>query len=153
MSNPQQNNGNMNLSEANMINAQNNNNLYIPVQSPVYAVPITAQGNPMGMPNKGQVTTPMAIPVATQGQPVIVQTQQNDNNQKVIVIQEENNQKDKGCCYCRGPRQSPCGCLEPNKEYCWFLVFGAYVLMSLHYILTCLWIWRMCRNFKRNGCC
>ena len=96
MSNPHQNNGNMNLSEANMINAQNNNNLYIPVQSPVYAVPITAQGNPMGMPNKGQVTTPMAIPVATQGQPVIVQTQQNDNNQKVIVIQEENNQKDKG---------------------------------------------------------
>ncbi len=62
MSKPQQNNGNMNQTEANMINTQNNNNLYIPIQSPVYTLPITAQGNPVGMQNNGQATSPMVIP-------------------------------------------------------------------------------------------
>ena len=160
MSDPQQNNGvypDMNQTEANMhLNNQNNRPMYVPVQTPVYAVPVAAgQGNPVGMPVQAQTAGPMAVPVAytPQPQPVIIQQPQQTGNQKVIIIQEERNRHTKGCCYCRGPRLSPCGCLDPNEEYCWFLVFGAYVLMSLHYILTCLCIWSFCRNFNRHGWC
>ena len=84
------------------------------------------------------------VPVAYQApvQPVIIQTPQ---PQPVVVIQqpEKRRQHADNCCYCRAPRMSACGCLEPNEYYCCFLIVGNYILLSLRYILTCLCIARL----------
>ena len=156
MSNPQQNNetfANMNQTDPNLYN---NNKVLIPVQGPVYTpvqpVPVVAQA----MPVTPQPAAPMIVPVpyGAQGQPIVVQAQAQDNNPRVIVIQEEKRPKRSGrSCYCRGPKQSPCGCCDPNEEYCCIVVVFAYILMSLTYILTCLFIWRLCRIGFRGGWC
>ena len=69
MSDPQKNNEiypDMNQTEANMqLNNQNNKPMYVPMKTPVYAVPVTAgQGTPMGIPVQAQAAYPMAVPVA-----------------------------------------------------------------------------------------
>ena len=106
----------------------------------------------MGMPVQQQYAAPAPYPnYPTQAQPVMVRAAQ-DPSQQIIVIQEEKTRPHRAC-YCRGPRQSPCGCLDPNQDYCCFLVVMAYVLMSLRYILMCLCIWSYCRSFNRGGWC
>ena len=141
MSNPKNNNVYMNQTEANMyLNNPNAKPAFVPVQNPVYVPVVPVQGTPVGMPVQQQ-QTPMAVP-----------TQSVNNSQQVVII-EDKTVNNKGCCYMRGPRQSPCGCLDPNKDYCCFLVVGAYILMSLRYILMCLCIWSFCRSFNRHGWC
>ena len=109
---------------------------------------------PPGTPQMVMPVTaaPPQAPVVVQ--PVYIQAPNNNNNQKpdVVIIQEKRRTRSDNCCYCRGPRQSPCGCLDPNQEYCCFLVCMAYVLMSLRYILMCLCILTLCRNLRRGGC-
>ena len=70
-----------------------------------------------------------------------------------VVVVKETSQSSGRCCYCRGPKKSPCGCCSPNEEYCCIIVAFAYILMSLRYILTCLCILRMCRSLRRGGIC
>ena len=132
-------------------------------QSLSYNQPNNVQGYP---PNQMPVMYPQPVPVviapAPQAvpvqinvapQPVVIQAPQNDTNTKVIIIKEEKRKpKSDNCCYCRGPRQSPCGCLDPNKDYCCFLIVMAYVLMSLRYILMCLWIYSFCKGGRRSCC-
>ena len=145
MSNPKQVNPYMNQTEANMyLNNANAKPVLVPVQNPVY-VPVTpGQPVPMGVPVQPQPSPQMVAPVQS--------VQSSYNTPEVVVIHEQTTSS-KGCCYCRGPRQSPCGCLDPNKDYCCFLVVMAYILMSLRYILMCLCIWSYCRNFNRHGWC
>ena len=141
MSNPKNNNVYMNQTEANMyLNNPNAKPAFVPVQNPVYVPVVPVQGTPVGMP------------VQQQQAPMMVPTQSVNNSQQVVII-EDKKSNNKGCCYMRGPRQSPCGCLDPNKDYCCFLVVGAYILMSLRYILMCLCIWSYCRSFNRGGWC
>ena len=114
---------------------------------PAQPVPVVAQPPPQ-----------MMYPVAYQPQapPYAVQTPQPNNNPQVIVIREEKPKRNHGACsscYCKGPRQSPCGCCDPNEEYCCIIVVFAYILMSLSYILTCLCIWSLCRSGFRGGWC
>ena len=87
------------------------------------------------------------VPVAYQAPPVIYQTPQPPPQQNVIVIQEESKSQahSDNCCYCRAPRKSACGCLEPNQYYCCFLIVGNYVLLGLQYVMTCLCIVRLCQ--------
>ena len=141
MSNPKNNNVYMNQTEANMyLNNPNAKPAFVPVQNPVYVPVVPVQGTPVGMP------------VQQQQAPMMMPTQSVNNSQQVVII-EDKKANNKGCCYMRGPRQSPCGCLDPNKDYCCFLVVGAYILMSLQYILMCLCIWSYCRAFNRGGWC
>ena len=151
MSNPQQNNEtytNMNPTQQNLnLNPQNNVKVFYPVQSPVYTpvqpVPVIAGQGPY-QPVQYQV----------QGQTDVGESQQTNNQPRVIVIEERRKPKKSGrSCYCRGPRQSPCGCLDPNEEYCCAIVVFSYILMSLSYILTCLCIWSLCRSGFRGGWC
>ena len=145
MSNPKNNNVYMNQTDANMyLNNPNAQPVFVPVQNPVYVPVVPVQGTPVG--------TPVGMPVQPQQAPMVVPTQSANNNQQVVIIQDKT-VSNKGCCYMRGPRQSPCGCLDPNKEYCCFLVVGSYILMSLQYILMCLCIWSYCRAFNRGGWC
>ena len=114
---------------------------------PAQPVPVVAQPPPQ-----------MMYPVAYQPQapPYVVQTPQPNNNPQVIVIREEKPKRDHGACsscYCKGPRQSPCGCCDPNEEYCCCVIAMAYLLMSLKYILMCLCIVTYCRNLNRYGWC
>ena len=106
------------------------------------------------MPGGPQMVMPVATapqtPVVVQ--PVYVQAPDNQRPNVVIVQEKPRTSRSNNCCYCRGPRQSPCGCLDPNQEYCCFLVCMAYVLMSLRYILMCLCILSMCRSLRRGGC-
>ena len=85
------------------------------------------------------------VPVAYQAvQPVVIPAQTPQPN--VVIIQEEKKSPHaNNCCYCKAPRSSACGCLEPNEYYCCFLIVGNYVLLSLKYILTCLCIVRLCQ--------
>ena len=91
---------------------------------------------------------PQPVPVAYQApvQPVIYQAPQPQQN--VIVVKEGKtpSANANNCCYCRAPRQSACGCLEPNQYYCCFLIVGNYVLLGLKYLLTCLCIVRLCKG-------
>ena len=127
----------------------NNVQGYPPNQMPVmYPQPV--QPVPVVM-----APVPQAVPVQYNAapQPVVIQAPQNDTKTKVIIIEEQKRKpKNDNCCYCRGPRQSPCGCLDPNEDYCCFLVVMAYVLMSLQYILMCLCIISFCRGGRR-ACC
>ena len=86
------------------------------------------------------------VPVAYQAvQPVVIPAQTPQPN--VVVIQEEKKSSySNNCCYCKAPRQSACGCLEPNEYYCCFLIVGNYVLLALKYVLTCLCIVRLCQG-------
>ena len=152
MSNPQQNNetyANMNPTQQNLnLNPQNNNKVFYPIQSPVYTpvqpVPVIAGQGPIYQPVQYQV----------QGQTNIGESQQTNNTPQVIVIEERRKPKNSGrSCYCRGPRQSPCGCLDPNEEYCCAIGGFSYIIMSLSYILTCLCIWSLCRIGFRGGWC
>ena len=157
MSNPQQNNetyANMNPTQQNLnLNPQNNNKVFYPVDSPVYTpvqpVPVIAGQGPIYQ------AAPMVAPVQYQVQQGnIGESQQSNNTPQVIVIDERRKPKKTGrSCYCRGPRQSPCGCLDPNEEYCCAIVVFSYILMSLSYILTCLCIWSLCRSGFRSGWC
>ena len=106
-------------------------------------------GQQMVMP---VAAAPQQAPVILQ--PVYVQPPNYNDNQKVnvVVVEEKRKRRNDNYCYCRGPRQSPCGCLDPNEDYCCFLVCMAYVLMSLRYILMCLCILSMCRSLRRGGC-
>ena len=151
MSNPQQNNEtytNMNPTQQNLnLNPQNNVKVFYPVQSPVYTpvqpVPVIAGQGPY-QPVQYQV----------QGQTDVGESQQTNNEPRVVVIEERRKPKKSGrSCYCPGPRQSPCGCLDPNEEYCCAIVVFSYILMSLSYILTCLCIWSLCRSGFRGGWC
>ena len=152
----------MNQTESNeYLNNNNNNKIFVPVQGKVYTpvqpVPVVAGAvNPMAMPVNAQ-QPPMIVGVPYQGQappPEVIQSQQTNNNPQVIVIKEQRPSNRSGrCCYCRGPRQSPCGCCSPNEEYCCIIIVFAYIIMSLHYILTCLFIWRLCRRGFRYGWC
>ncbi len=107
-----------------------NPNLYLETQNP----PVYPPAQP--------------VPVAYQApvQPVIYQTPQPQQN--VIVVKEGKtpSQHANNFCYCRAPRQSACGCLEPNEYYCCFLIVGNYVLLGLKYLLTCLCIIRLCKG-------
>ena len=87
----------------------------------------------------------------TQGQPVIVQTTQ--TQPQVIIIKEKNrNHIDdpEHFCYCRAPRESAFGCLEPNEYYCCVLIVGNYILLSLKYILMCMCIANLCRGITHG---
>ena len=86
------------------------------------------------------------VPVVYQApvQPVIVQTPQPQPN--VVIIEQKQDSHANNCCYCRAPRQSACGCLEPNQYYCCFLIVGNYILLGLQYLLTCLCIIHLCRG-------
>ena len=131
--------GNQNETNANLYpNQPNLMPVGYPAGSPQMVMPVAA--------------APQQAPVVVQ--PIYVQTPNYNDNQKVnvIVVEEKRRRKSDNCCYCRGPRQSPCGCLDPNEEYCCFLVCMAYVLMSLRYILMCLCILTMCRSLRRGGC-
>ena len=149
MSNPNQVNPYMNQTEANMyLNNPNVKPALVPAQNPVY-VPVTpGQPVPMGVPVQPQPSPQMVAPT-----PYPVQSVQSSYNGPQVIVVNEEITSSRGCCYCRGPRQSPCGCLDPNKDYCCFLVVMAYVLMSLRYILMCLCIWSYCRSFNRGGWC
>ncbi len=114
----------------------NQNQVLVPVQQ----VPVVA-----GTPGAAQ-------PAQVIVQPIVIQTQPNPP-QQVVVVQNKKRQSSGRCCYCYGPKQSPCGCCDPNKEYCCIVVVFAYILMSLHYIATCLCIIIMCRNIRRGGIC
>ena len=84
------------------------------------------------------------VPVAYQA-PVVIPAQTPQPN-VVVIQQEQKSSHSNNCCYCKAPRQSACGCLEPNEYYCCFLIVGNYVLLSLQYILTCLCIVRLCQG-------
>ena len=86
------------------------------------------------------------VPVAYQAPPVVYQTPQPQTQPNVVIIEKQKVQDhSQNCCYCRAPRQSACGCLEPNQYYCCFLIVGNYILLGLKYILTCLCIIRLCQ--------
>ena len=86
------------------------------------------------------------VPVAYQAPPVVYQTPQPQTQPNVVIIEEKKPQDhSQNCCYCRAPRKSACGCLEPNQYYCCFLIVGNYILLGLQYILTCLCIIRLCQ--------
>ena len=84
------------------------------------------------------------VPVAYQA-PVVIQAPTPQPN-VVVIQQEQKSSHSNNCCYCKAPRKSACGCLEPNEYYCCFLIVGNYVLLSLQYILTCLCIVRLCQG-------
>ena len=79
------------------------------------------------------------------------------NDDKIIdipknIIEKKDNQKRKNfdCCYCYGPKYKfkNCICCNPNKKYCCFIVFLAYLwyfsiflLMGLGAFLLCLFLW------------
>ena len=156
MANPQQNETYENLNnqtdqniKLNIYNKPPNQPAQTPVYLPVQPVPVAngtaAQGS--------QPVQPIILPV----QPIYIQAppQENNNNTQVVVVKEQKPAyKSSGrTCYCRGPRQSPCGICDPNEEYCCIVVVFAYILMSLQYILTCLCIISVCRNLRHGGCC
>ena len=87
------------------------------------------------------------VPVAYQApvQPMPIIIQQGTPQPNVVVIEEKRDSHADNCCYCKAPRQSACGCLEPNKYYCCFLIVSNYFLLGLQYILTCLCIVRLCQ--------
>ena len=86
------------------------------------------------------------VPVAYQAPPVAYQTPQPQTQPNVVVIEQKPAQNhSNNCCYCRAPRKSACGCLEPNQYYCCFLIVGNYILLGLQYIMTCLCIIRLCQ--------
>ena len=153
MANPQQNETFANMNNDTDPNARlniYNNPGNVPAQPPIYMpvqpVPVAAGvGTPGAQPGQ-----PVILPV----QPIYIQAppQQNNNPQVVVIRQEKPAFKSSGrACYCRGPRQSPCGCCDPNEEYCCIVIVFAYILMSLRYILTCLCILSLCRSL-RHGC-
>ncbi len=157
MSSPEQNETTQNMNLTNP-----NNQIFVPVQvAPVYrpAQPVQVMAGapvPVAMPTTPGQPAPMMVPVPynAQGQPIIVQTQPVNNTPQVVVIKEgPTPESTNRPCYCHGPRQSPCGCCDPNKEYCCIIVVFAYILMSLHYILTILCIWNLCRSGCRYGWC
>ena len=115
-------------------NNETQQNMYIP--------------NPnMNLDNQRNPVYPPAqpVPVAYQAvQPVVVQTPAPQPN-VVIIKEEQTNSHANNCCYCKAPRQSACGCLEPNEYYCCFLIVGNYILLGLRYVLTCLCILRLCQ--------
>ena len=89
------------------------------------------------------------VPVAYQSppvQPIIIQTGQAAPQPNVVVVEENKDSHSNNCCYCKAPRKSACGCLEPNKYYCCFLIVGNYILLGLRYVLTCLCIVRLCQR-------
>ena len=122
-----------------------NNYQQVPGKPVQYAIPVPA-GQPTAQPVVYQYVTPVPA------QLVIIQQQTTNESSppQTIIIEEKIieekkvKKKQDNCCYCQGPRQSPCGCLDRNEEYCCFIVCFAYVLMSLSYILTCLWIISFC---------
>ena len=122
-----------------------NQNLYIDPRQPVYT--------PVQNPNLVPVQPVILAPAYQQPpvQPIIIQAPPANTTPQVVVIKEgEKRYQPSGrCCYCRGPKQSPCGCLDYNEEYCCFIVCMSYVIMSLQYILTCLCIMSLCRSFCR----
>ena len=114
----------------------NQHKMFVPVQP----VPVMA-----GTPGVAQQPAPI----------VVYQTQPNIQQPQVIVVKEQPRKRQSSgrCCYCYGPKQSPCGCCDSDKEYCCIIVVFAYIVMSLHYIATCLCIILMCRNLSRGGIC
>ena len=89
---------------------------------------------------------PQPVPVAYQApQPYYPPPQQQP---KVVIVEEKKVPQDysHNCCYCKAPRMSACGCLEPNQYYCCFLIVGNYILLGLKYVLTCLCIVRLCQG-------
>ena len=77
------------------IHDRNPNNFYLdnqrnPVYPPVQPVPVAYQA-------------PVVIPAPTP-QPNVV-----------VIQQEQKSSHSNNCCYCKAPRQSACGCLEPNE--------------------------------------
>ena len=153
MSNPLQNNeayGNINQTEQNLkpIGYNTPPPLYTPVQ------PVQVVGGPQMVAPVAQQGTPIMVPYQYTQQPIIIQQQPNNNPQVIIVKEGPRRKPPSGrCCYCYGPKQSPCGCCDPNEEYCCILIVFAYILMSLRYILMCLCILSYCRSFHRHGCC
>ena len=100
--------------------------------------PVYAQNPNLYLQTQGQ-----PVPVAYQAPPAVMTPQPN-----VVIIEEGGKPTDKSqnCCYCKAPRQSACGCLDPGKYYCCFLIVGNYVLLGLKYLLTCLCIIRLCQG-------
>ena len=86
------------------------------------------------------------VPVAYQAVPPVVIPAQTPQPNVVVVQRDKQSPHSNNCCYCRAPRSSACGCLEPNEYYCCFLIVGNYVLLSLKYVLTCLCIIRLCQG-------
>ena len=128
-------NVNINQTEPNLnLNNNNNRNVYIASPIPVVYLPTQAGGNRQ-----------MVVPITVTPPQIVMPAQYAQAPQQIIQIQKLKDKKKQKFCYCRGPRQSPCGCLDPNEDYCCFLVCMAYVLMSLEYILMCLWIILLCR--------
>ena len=137
---------NMNQTNPNMnLNNYQPGPIYTPVQ------PVQMVGGPQMVMPINQNVPPVMVPVQPQPQTIIVQQ---PPEQKVIVVQEGRRKKSSGrACYCHGPKQSPCGCCDPNEEYCCIIIVFAYILMSLRYILMCLCILSICRNFRHHGIC
>ena len=126
---------NINQTDPNLnLNVNNNRNIYIASPIPV-----------VYLPTQAGVNQQMVVPIAVTPPQIIVPAQNTPVPQQIIQIQKHKDKKNQKFCYCRGPRQSPCGCLDPNEDYCCCLVCMAYVLMSLEYILMCLWIIVLCR--------
>ena len=95
---------------------------------------------------------PLAYQIITLPQPVIIQQNQVYEPPKTIIIKENVYKKSDNCCYCRGPKQSPCGCLDNDKDYCCAVVAFSYILMALSYILMGLWIFSCCfRGYFYRG--
>ena len=114
------------------------------------ATPNETQQN-MYVPNPNlnmQQNPPVYTPVQpAQIVPVAYQAPTPPPQQVVIIDKTKSNESHSdNCCYCRAPRKSACGCLEPNKYYCCFLIAGNYFLLSLQYIMTCLCIVRLCQR-------
>ena len=128
-------NVNINQTEPNLnLNEINNRNVYIGSPIPIAYLPTQNGGNQQ-----------IVVPITETPPKIVIPVQYTPAQPQIIQIKKYNDNKKKKFCYCRGPRQSPCGCLDPNEDYCCFLVCMAYVLMSLEYILMCLWIIVLCR--------
>ena len=114
--------------------------------------PNLQMNNPPGQPVVVVYQTPPGVyqapPVVYQAPPVVYPTPQAPQP-NVIVIEEGKKPKTQkhsdNCCYCKAPRQSACGCLNPDEYYCCFLIVGNYILLALQYILACLCIVRLCQ--------
>ena len=115
----------------------NNNETQQQMYTPNPNLNLDNQRNPVYPPTQ-------PVPVAYQA-PVVIQVPTPQPN-VVVIQQKQESSHSNNCCYCKAPRKSACGCLEPNEYYCCFLIVGNYVLLSLQYILTCLCIVRLCQG-------
>ena len=112
--------------------------VYIPVQPVIYPPPMPQNQIlvPITYQTPGQLVQPVVVQ-STQAQPQVIIIKENDRS---------HHDDPEHFCYCRAPRESAFGCLEPNEYYCCALIVGNYFLLSLQYILMCMCIAHLYRG-------